>query len=262
MKAYKWPAHRIFILAFIVTFGCAPLYSIAEDEISLVSGENSPTIAEKMDAIGFEYSEDENGDVEASLVIDGEKTVFAILPWKDKGSLQIASLYSKNDIHSLRCIVSPECQGAELKSAIYSFVHAVSEFRSSEIKYSKEFTSGKSTENSQSANASIISDLNIIPEQYRDSNSKVTAWLKQQGLEGKPVSIKAIVSSIGPNLLDFMYEYDAGDSSPLRFDAMINNYSPLDYNEGEIYIINGRLTMPEYGMWPFTISQATLQRVK
>lgn len=165
LKAYKWPAHRIFILAFIVTFGCAPLYSIAEDEISLVSGENSPTIAEKMDAIGFEYSEDENGDVEASLVIDGEKTVFAILPWKDKGSLQIASLYSKNDIHSLRCIVSPECQGAELKSAIYSFVHAMIEFRSSEIKYSKEFSSGENTVAQQKqVITSNIADETVKPE--------------------------------------------------------------------------------------------------
>ncbi len=259
MKTYKMSiAQSFFTLTIIATLGCFSVCADAADEVI-----SNTTIAAKMDAIGLKYDLYKDGAVETSFNVNGEEIVIAVLPWKDDGSLAIASLYEKEGIRHLRCIVSPECQGAEFKSAIFSFVSAMNEFRSAQQKYTKEYSSGENVNTTATA-APTLTDLNAIPVQYRESNSKVKAWLKQQEYFGKTVSIKARVSMINDRNLLFNFDYaNASDSlfgSSLSFTVQPNNYSPLDYNENDVYIISGQLI--EDMMWPFKISDPSLQRSK
>lgn len=260
MNTHKWSiAHTIFTLALIATLGVFSVCVDAADEVV-----SNTTIAAKMDAIGLEYILYSNGVVETAFNVNGEEIKIGVVPWKDDGSLEIASLYEKEGIRSLRCRISPECQGAEFKSAIFSFVSAMNEFRSAQQKYTKEFSTSGNTTAAKDTAAPTLTDFNIIPVQYREADSKVKAWLKQQGYYGKMVSIIARVSMVNDTYLLFKYDYtDTQDSlygPSLSFKVTPKNYSPLDYNEKDVYIVSGQIV--EDMFWTFQLSDPILQRAK
>ena len=243
----------IFLLALFLSL--SPTNVIAAD----------PEITGALDEIGQKYEINNSGDIFLTFNINNNETTvdFTVKPLGDKGDM--AFIYSgapEQGVNSMICRLTSQCRGEKLKSVIDSFINASYAFQITQRKNASKAKAPMDELDAIVLGSPELTDFNIIPTQYRESNSKVTAWLKQQGFEGKPVSIKATVSSVGSARLDFKYEYDAGNGAALRFDAEINNYSPLDYNEGETYIINGQMTMPDYGFWPFTISQATLQIVK
>jgi hypothetical protein len=255
MTTQKYPfAILACILGLVVSLGFGTYCAHAAD----------PVITTALDEIGLKYSLDQEGDVWLAYSIEGSDISFYIQKTSDSNDLRFTWPTKDNGIRALLCLVRPECRGNSLKQALSAFALSIFKFQAVQSTYAKE--SGlPETKSTSTANASSsLTDFNIIPVQYRESDSKVKAWLKQQGYFGKNVSIKARVGMVNDRTLLFKFDYaNASDSlfgSSLSFTVQPNNYSPLDYNENDVYIISGQIS--EDMMWPFKISNPTLQLSK
>ena len=243
----------VYILIFTIMLSCS---SYAEPALT-------STIETALDEIGLGYKLFSDG-AEIIFTIDGQEYKVAVFPSGDQGDLSLA--YRLNEgVHILRCSIDANCRGGALKAAIWAFVTASKEFKSSYQKFTVEFAPGATKSGSTTASsATELTDFNIIPAQYRESDSKVKAWLKQQGYYGKTVSIKARVYTVRDSHLIFIFDYNDTQNSlmgsSLIFRVTPKNYSPLDYNEKDAYIVSGQ--MEEDISWTFQLSNPILQRAK
>lgn len=213
-----------------------------------VSAANA-NIAEVLDQAGLKYSLDKEGSAAIVLTINSKDIQVDVIPWNSiEGGLSLAHLYKNNGVNYLYCNIDPSCRGPLFKAAVYSFALSLNEFYSSHAKYTAELSSGVATTAATAPKAEVV-DLNTIPIQYRDSDSKVKAWFKQQDLYGKMVTTSARIGMVRDKDIYFtIYTPAKNDSllgSSLVFRVVPNNYSPLDYSENDNYIISGQLLEDE-----------------
>ena len=225
-----------------------------------------PITTSALDEIGQQYELNAGGDVFLSFDINNKETTvaFTVKPLGDKGDLALIYSGSAEDgVNSLICRLTAQCRGENLKTAIGSFINAAYAFSVAQQKNTQSATApvaSKSENPSQAATSSDVLDINAVPEQYRDSSSKVKAWLKQQGFFGKIVSIKVRVNNVGDDSLTCQFASARGVGPSDSFIIRTDNYSPLDFNKGEIYIATGQ--MEDNWMLLFELSSSTLKRAQ
>ena len=198
-----------------------------------------------LDDIGSKYTLDKNNDPFVTVTINNELEVsFSVKTVGDKGDL--AFIYTSdpaNGVGSLICRVTSTCRGKQLSAALESFINAIYNFNSNQSRMLGSKTDSGVSGN-QTKTASKFFDVNTVPAQHRNSESKVKAWMKQEGYFGKQMSFLATVSMVADSTLFFKCNYDEEQMSlfgSFSFQATPANYSPLDYNENDIYEVSGIL---------------------
>lgn len=210
-----------------------------------------------LDEIGQQYELNSVGDVFLTYDINNKETTiaFTVKALGDKGDLALIYAGKSDDgVSSLICRLNSKCRKEYLKVAIDSFINAAYAFSVEQSKYSDSADKPIDNNDNSSSDLNPSTDLNDIPVQYRDSKSKVTAWLKQQGYENSIVTIKAQIHDVADSRLIFKHKYNTTDDSYFLFDVEPVKYSPLDYNKGESYLIKGKMTMSPLSIRPFDIS--------
>lgn len=198
-----------------------------------------------LDDIGSQYKLDKNNDPLLTVTINNELEVsFSVKTVGDKGDLAfIYTSDSTDGVGSLICRVTSSCRGKYLSTALDSFINAIYVFTSNQGKALGTKSKSESTAK-ESQPASKIFDVNIIPSQHRNSESKIKAWLKQENYYGKQLTFLATVSMVADSAIFFKCDYDEeqlGLFSTFTFRATPSNYSPLDYNENDVYEVSGIL---------------------
>ena len=240
------------ILGLIVFLALGTYYVHAAD----------PIITTALDDIGFKYTLDKDGDVWLSYDVEGKNISFYIKKISDDNTLMFTFIIKESGVVALQCMVGADCRGDALQSAISAFIHSVAKFKDLQATYAKKLGLPDTTSASSATTGPSITDFNAIPAQYRTSESQIAAWLKQNGLFGKPISVKATLVSISEYFVMVTFVYnDPPDpiSAPMIVVSPIK-FSPLDYTKGETYIVTGTPVTDDMGSLVFRNS--TLQIAK
>ena len=255
MTTQKYPS-AIFVCIFglVVLLGLGTYCAHAAD----------PVITTALDEIGSKYSADTDGVVWLSYDVRGEDVTFYIQNISEDNRLKFTCVIKEGGVLALQCLVGLECRGDALKTALLAFVTSVANFRAAQATSAKKSGLPETASTSNANTDSSLTDFNAIPVQYREADSKVKAWLKQEGYYGKTVSFKAHVRMVFDQsvLFEFKYAEKKPMGNNLSFDVFPPSFSPLDYNEGDSYIVSGQIVENDLGVGAFSLSNAKLQRIE